>query len=255
MIRARTLCFALTPATLALAGAVNFSTAADAPAGAPAPAPDPAWETTASAGATVTRGNSKTLLFTAGLLSQKKWQMNEARLGVDGAYGKNDSVKNTEFGRLFGQYNRLFTDRWFGYVRAELSHDAVADVEYRLAVSPGAGYYFLKDQKQSLSLEVGPGFITEKLGNHQKNNYFTLRVAERYELKLNDKTRVWQSAEWLPQVDHFKNYLLNSEIGLETQLTKKLSFRTYIQDTYDNEPTPGRKKNDLKLVSGIAYKF
>ena len=222
---------------------------------AAAPAPKPLWETSANVGATVTRGNSKTLLFTAGIQSQKKREQNEIRLGLDGSYGKNDSIKNTEFARIFGQYNRLFTERFYGYIRAELSHDAIADIEYRLSVSPGAGYYLLKDAKQSLSVEVGPGFITEKLGNHEKNNYLTLRVAERYELKLNDKTRIWQSAEFLPQVDRFKNYLLNLEIGLETQLTTKLSFRTYIQDSYDNEPVPGRKKNDLKLVSGIAYKF
>lgn len=193
--------------------------------------------------------------MTAGLLTQKKWDKNEARLGLDGAYGQNNGVKNTEFGRLFGQYNRLLTERIYAYGRAEISHDAIADIEYRLALSPGVGYYFLKDQKQSLSVEVGPGFIREKLGNHTINNYFTLRVAERYERKINDKTHVWQSAEFLPQVDHFKNYILNTEIGLETELTKKLSFRTYLQDSYDNEPVPGRLKNDLKLVAGIGYKF
>ncbi len=240
--------------SLALAG-VMIPAAALQAADAAAPAAPAGWETSAQAGATVTRGNSKTLLFTAGLLSQKKWDQNEVRLGLDGAYGKNDSVKNTEFGRLFGQYNRLFTERLYGYVKGEVSHDAIADVEYRVTLSPGVGYYLLKDAKQSLSVEVGPGFITEKLGNHTKNNYFSLRVAERYELKINDKTRVWQSAEWLPQVDRFKNYLLNAEIGLETDLTKKLSFRTYLQDSYDNEPVPGRKKNDLKLVTGVAYKF
>jgi putative salt-induced outer membrane protein len=217
--------------------------------------PNPGWETSANAGVTVTRGNSKTLLFTAGLLSQKKWDMNEVRLGLDGAYGKNDDVKNTEFGRVFGQYNRLFNERLYGYVRGELSHDAIADVEYRVTLSPGLGYYLIKDDRQTLSFEVGPGFITEKLGNHDKNNYFTLRVAERYELKLNDKTRIWQSAEWLPQVDDLNNWILNAELGLETQLTTKLSFFTKIQDTYDREPVPGRKQNDLKLISGIAYKF
>lgn len=226
--------------------------AADA---APAVAPAPGWETSASAGASVTRGNSKTLLFTAGLLSQKKWDKNEIRLGLDGAYGENNSVKNTEFIRTFGQYNRLFNERLYGYARAEISHDAVAAVEYRLTLSPGLGYYFLKDAKQSLSVEVGPGYIREKLDGGLTHDYMTLRVAERYERKINDKTRIWQSAEWLPQVDDLNNYLLNTEIGIETQLTTKLSFRTYIQDTYDNEPVPGRLKNDLKLIAGVAYKF
>ena len=82
-----------------------------------------------------------------------------------------------------------------------------------------------------------------------------MRFAERYDLKVNDKTRVWQSLEWIPQVDRFKNYIANGEIGLETALTQALSFRTYLQDTYDNEPVPGRKNNDLKLVAGVAYKF
>lgn len=238
--------------------AVNSVAADAAPAKPAAPAAEtkpPGWETSATAGATVTRGNSKTLLFTAGLLSQKKWEKNEARLGLDGAYGENNSVKNTEFGRLFGQYNRLFSERLYGYLRAEVSHDAIADIEYRVMVSPGAGYYLLKDAKQTLSVEVGPGFIREKLGNHTTHDYFTVRFAERYERKINERTRIWQSAEWLPQVDDLNNYILNTEIGLETELTKKLSFRTYIQDSYDNEPVPGRLKNDLKLVAGIGYKF
>lgn len=242
-------------ATLSLAAALI--PAAGALAADPAPT---TWETSATAGATVTRGNSKTLLFTAGLFSQRKWDQNEVRLGLDGAYGKNDSVKNVEFGRIFGQYNRLFTERFYAYGRAELSHDAIAAVDYRLTLSPGAGYYFLKDEKQSLSVEGGPGFIFEKdfIANpksHVNHSYITLRVAERYDLKLNDKTRIWQSAEWLPKIDEFKDYILNTEVGLETQLTKKLSFRTVLQDVYDNVPVPGRKKNDLKLVTGIAYKF
>jgi hypothetical protein len=27
------------------------------------------------------------------------------------------------------------------------------------------------------------------------------------------------------------------------------------QDTFDNEPAPGREKNDLKLMTGVEYKF
>jgi hypothetical protein len=28
-----------------------------------------------------------------------------------------------------------------------------------------------------------------------------------------------------------------------------------LQDTYDHDPAEGRKKNDLKFVTAIAYKF
>ncbi len=101
---------------------------------------------------------------------------------------------------------------------------------------------------------MGPGLIHENQGGKTKT-YFTARAAERFELKLNDRVRIWQSLEFLPQVDDLDNYILNAEAGIESALTKKLSLRTFVQDTYDNVPAPGRQKNDVKLVTAIAYKF
>ena len=31
--------------------------------------------------------------------------------------------------------------------------------------------------------------------------------------------------------------------------------RVYAQDTYDNEPAPGHKQNDMKIITSLAYKF
>ena len=82
-----------------------------------------------------------------------------------------------------------------------------------------------------------------------------MRLAEKFNFKINDRARIWQTVEFLPQVDNFKNYILNSELGIESDLTIKFSLRSYIQDAYDNQPSPGRKQNDLKWVTAIAYKF
>ncbi|MFO1499157.1 MAG: DUF481 domain-containing protein [Verrucomicrobiota bacterium] len=230
--------------------------AAPAPAAPDAPKeePKPAWVSSASLGITLTRGNSKTLLVTANVLTEKKWLQNELRLGADATYGEDHDVKNAESLHGFGQYNRLFTERAFGYLRLDALHDAVADVEYRLTLSPGVGYYFIKNQQTTLSGEVGPGLVIEKQGNDTRQ-YLTLRVAERFEHKLNDRVRVWQSIEFLPQVDDFDNFIINSEVGLDTALTQKLSLKVFAVDTYDNAPAPGREKNDLKLVTAVAYKF
>lgn len=224
----------------------------------PAPAPElpkkPSWETSAALGLTLTRGNSDTLLFTGSLLTAKKWDQNEVNLGADATYGEVNSVKNAESVHGFGQYNRLFTDRAFGYLRFDGLRDSIADVDYRFTLSPGVGYYFIKDKRTTLRAEFGPGVIFEKQGGRE-NNYMILRFAERFEHKLNDRAKIWQSFEFLPQIDRWKNYIINAEIGVETSLTEKMSLRTFLQDTYDNEPAAGRKKNDLKLVAGVAYKF
>lgn len=245
-------CFATAAAVASLFGAGWVTPSAQAQATA-AP-PSGAWETTAAAGLTLTRGNSETLSAVANLLAQRRWEQNELRFGADATYGESDNEKNAESIHGFGQYNRLFTERAYGYARIDALHDAVADVEYRLTLSPGVGYYFIKDERTNLSGEVGPGVVFEKQGSDE-TTYFTVRFAERFEHKLNDRVRLWQSLEWLPQVDDFDNWILNAEIGVETQLTEKLSLRVFALDTYDNQPAPGRDENDLKLVTAVAYKF
>jgi putative salt-induced outer membrane protein len=247
-----------TPIILALAAALSAAhigtNTSHGQVAAPVPPPPPKWEKSAALGLTLTEGNSDTLLVTGNLLASRKGERNEISLGADGAYGENNDVKNNETLHGFAQYNRLFSDRFYGYARLDGLHDAIADVEYRFTFSPGVGYYFIKNERTRLSGEVGPGYIYEKQGDDERG-YFIARLAERFDHKINDKTKIWQSLEFLPEIEDFDNYIINAEVGVDTQLTQKLALRSYLQDTYDNQPAPGRKKNDLKLVTALAWKF
>jgi putative salt-induced outer membrane protein len=243
----------LTSIALCLAAPTAFSQAATN-----APPKSPPWDVSASAGLTLTRGNSKTLLAVGNLLGTKKWEQNEVDLGVDGTYGETTingtNTKNAEQLHGFGQYNRLFSDRVFGYLRVEGLHDEIADIRYRLQIGPGAGYYFIKTTNTTFRAEIGPGYIYEQDSSEQRS-YMSLRIAERYDQKINAHAKLWEFAEVLPQVDRFSKYIINAEVGIETAITKKLSQKTYLQDSYHSEPALGRLKNDMKLVAALAYKF
>ncbi len=217
------------------------------------------WDKSAALGLTLTRGNSDTLLFTGNVLATRKQARNEYNFGADATYGETEGDTTAQNFHGFGQYNYLFTERAFGYFRVDGLHDDVAAIKYRFIASPGVGYYFIKTTDATLRGEVGPGFIYERTlwsdGEFHDKGYMTLRVAERYDQKLNERVKLWQSLEFLPQVDRFENYLINAEVGVDTSITPKLSLRTYLQDSYRSKPSTGREKNDLKLVVAIAYKF
>jgi len=238
---------------ICLAALAALATSAFAQSAPTAP-PNTGWVTTAAFGFTLAKGNSDNLLVTGNLLSSKKWGQNEMDVGIDGTYGETDGLRIAGNIHVFDQYNRLFTQRFFGLLRVDGVNDSVADVDYRITLSPGAGYYFIKNTNTFLRGEVGPGFVFEKVGG-VSDNYVVLRIAERFETKLNERAKLWQSIEFLPAVDEFSSYIINAEIGVDTSLTKKLSLRTFVQDTYDSTPSPGRKRNDVKLVAAIAYKF
>jgi putative salt-induced outer membrane protein YdiY len=233
--------------------AAAFSNAAQDAGAAQAPE-EPKWKRSAGLGATLTGGNSDTVLVTANINATKKWTQNEILLGATAAYGEVDNQKNADNLAGFAQYNRLFNERLYGYGRVDGLHDAIADVDYRFTVGPGAGYYFIKNPKMSLSAEAGPSFVYEKVGGEERG-YVALRIGEKFEYQINERARVWQTLEFLPQVDDFENFIINAEVGVESKLTDALSLRVFVQDTYDNQPAPGRKENDVKLVSAINYTF
>lgn len=228
--------------------------AGDTPPNATVSTNQPAWESSIAMGFSLTKGNSDTLLTTAAFKTSKKIQENEYMFGMDGSYGENDSVKNNETLHGVGQYNHLFNERFYGFLNVEGLHDGIADLEYRFTFSPGAGYYFLKENNTTLAGELGPGLITQRLGSVD-TTYATLRLAERFEHKLNNGARVWEKAEFLPQVNKLQNFLVNAEVGAEASLTKTFSLRVTLQDNFINQPAPGRKSNDVKLISGLVYKF
>ena len=214
----------------------------------------PKWDGSVELGLTATAGNSDSVLFTGKFQAHKKSPWNEFTLGADATFGETDSTKNTETLHGLGQYNHLFGERWYGYARGDALHDGIADVKYRLTFSPGAGYYFIKTPQTSLAGEFGPGILYEKLDGGY-DTYATLRLAERFEHKFDTHARLWQNVEFLPEIDRPDNFLVNFEIGVETPLTHKISLEVYLDDNFANEPAPGRKDNDMKLVSGLVYKF
>jgi putative salt-induced outer membrane protein YdiY len=227
----------------------------------PAPAPAPkGWETTAAAGVSLTRGNTDTLLATLGLQTGRKWERDEVAAGVSGAYGEDQGNKTQEQINGFGQYNRLFTERFYGAFRFDAMSDEIADLDYRFKLSPMVGYYLIKNAKTTLAVEAGPALVFEHYSPKglapYGESYWAARFAERFEHKLTDTTKIWESVEYVPRVDEWaEKYLLTAEVGIDTAITKKLSLRVVFQDLYDSQPAPGRKNNDLRLIAGAAYKF
>jgi putative salt-induced outer membrane protein YdiY len=224
------------------------------------PAEKKGWETSAFLGATLTRGNSETFLGNLTLDTKHKWEKDELAFGASAGYGEatvdGEKQKNTEYLRGFGQYNRLFTARFYGGVRADGEYDDIAGVDYRARISPLAGYYFIKKPKTTLNGEVGPSMVFENLRSKPAESYVGFRAGERFEHKLTETTRLWQSFEYIPRVDRWsEKYLLIGEAGIDAAITKKASLSLVFQDNFDSEPSAGRKQNDMRLIAGMRYRF
>jgi putative salt-induced outer membrane protein YdiY len=220
------------------------------------------WKTSVSVGVTVARGNTDTTLASFTANTEKKWDKNDLVFGADGLYGETkdpNQTKYTESAEVlhgFSQYNRTLAYGFYGYGRIDGFHDGIADIKYRLTLAPGLGYFFVTNKIVDFSAEIGPGYIKEQLDGDSRS-FATLRIGEKLHYAISPHAKVWEAVEFLPQVNEFDNYLVNSEVGIETSLSKnnRLSLRSVLQDSYNNIPAAGRLKNDLKLITSVAYKF
>jgi len=219
-----------------------------------AAAQDPKWDTSAGIGLTLTEGNSETLAAAANIKSKGNWENYAVTLGADANYGENSGVKSAESYRGYLQYDRNISERFYVFGRAEYYADTIADIDYRFKLSPGFGWHLIKNDKVTLDVELGPGYVFQKVGG-VNNDFASARVGNRFTYKLSDTARLWQSAEFVPEVGDFANYLVTAEIGVEADLTKKMTLRTVLQDDYQSRPAAGRKANDIRLISGVNYKF
>jgi putative salt-induced outer membrane protein YdiY len=228
------------------------------------------WDRSVAVGFSVTTGNSDSMQLNAGVKGEKIWKHDELRLGLNGTYGKNDGDVANEQLRGLAQYKHLFSERWYGMVVGDGLHDGVANIEYRLTIGPGAGYYFIKSDKTRLSGEVGPSMVFEKSDvthpnqplppnpdyvTSEERNYLALRLAERFDRQLNESAKVWQQTEIVPRVDDFEDYVVNTEVGAEAALTKTLSLRVVGTHRYYSITSDDRRHYDITMVSAVAYKF
>jgi putative salt-induced outer membrane protein YdiY len=218
--------------------------------------PPVAWSISATFALTVTGGNTKTLLTTVDFNAQRKSPENEFLFDINGTYGENDDVKNAESLQGTGQYNHLATERLYYGIRLDGLHDGIAGIDYRFTVAPLAGYYLIKSPNTSLGVEFGPGYIYQRnLGSDTTLSHGSLRVGERFEHKINGTTKIWENAEFLPQLANLGNYYTDGEIGINTAITKHAGLTCFVDDSYYSVPATGKLHNDFKLVTGITYKF
>jgi hypothetical protein len=165
-------------------------------------------------------------------------------------------VKSAQFLQGFGQYNWLYSPRFYAGFRVAGAYDGIAELDYRITITPLAGYYVVKETNTTFAVEIGPSAVFEKHTGQSEDSYVGLRLSERLEHNLSKTAKVWEKVDYVPDVaDWGGRYVITAEAGIDSAITKTWSLRLVMQDIYDSAPAAGRQSNDFRLIAGTAYKF
>ena len=213
-----------------------------------------AWKRDVELGIDTARGNSDVQRVDGAARAAKETDANYYFLKAAGRYGESDDEKDAENATGEAKLQHKLTERNYAALDGHVFHDRLADLSYRARGSLSLGRHFIASERVVLSAELGPGYVAEKKGG-EKEGFVAGRAAQYLELLVTDSLQVWQSVEFVQNLEDSAVYFVNAEVGLETVLVSSLSLRFTIEDRYDRRPAEGKESNDLLTATALSWSF
>lgn len=212
------------------------------------------WKRAVEAGISTASGNSDLLRYDGSASAAKETDASYTFLEVAGRYGESDNETDAASATGDAKYQHKLTERTYAALDGYAKHDQIADLSYRLRGSVSLGRRFVWTERAVLSAELGPGYVAEKKGGEQEG-FAAGRVGQYLEILLTDSLQIWQSAEFVQNLEDAAVYFINAEVGLETVLMGNLNLRFSLEDAYDSQPAEDKVSNDLVTKTTLVWKF
>ncbi len=148
---------------------------------------------------------------------------------------------------------------------ARYEHDQFGANLWQGTVSLGYGYIALKDERNELSFEIGPGYKRYRPADdhllvdgvlvpqqHATEGEVVARGLINYKYKISDNTAFEDT--FLTEAGSKNSYLQN-DAGLAVSMTKKLALKVGFQVRHNSSVQPGIRKTDTLTTTNLVYSF
>ncbi|MEQ1868707.1 MAG: DUF481 domain-containing protein [Vicinamibacterales bacterium] len=233
---------------------VSLSTAL--PALAQAPPPTKVWTESASAGLTVTSGNSDTTTFNIGydLVRDPK---RRNLIKSDGLFlrGKSNGELTADRLALNGRDEFKLLDRSFVFGQMQYVRDQFKSIDYLVAPTGGIGYRLVDGPATKLSVDAGLGLVAEKNPGLDVTTTGAVTYGDKLSHQLTKTTTLTQSLMALHRTDDFADSLYALSIAVAAALTERTQLKLEFLDTYKNRiVAPGFVRNDVTVIMALVFK-
>ena len=225
-------------------------------------AEDKAFDNTIAIGFNLTSGNSDKMALNGTVTSElKNSEKHDLRMELNLNYGESESgsgsdmEKDTDNGKALAAYKYKYDNSVYLYSDDSIFYDKMADIDYRMILGQGLGYFVIDNDTAKLGIDIGLAYIQEKMTSSDSDGHFAGRLAFRHDQTLSESSKLWLSAEYIPSFEDSSDYLANAEAGIEASINTSLSLRLVAQDRYNSSAEGDVDRNDFSLVSALVYKL
>lgn len=156
--------------------------------------------------------------------------------------------------RADGNYDWFVSPRLFRYLRGSFEHDRPKYVDLRITLGGGYGLQLVEDERSSLSLRSGLDYITvERIaGNNEDYPALGWGLHASHRLGQSD-IELFHDQDGFLQLGGDNGVILRSRTGLRAPVAGRLNASLQLNLDWEENPAPGRKATDSRLLVGLGY--
>ena len=226
-----------------------------------AAAPDPFenWAAQADMGYVVSTGNTETTDISLIVGAQRSGERIDHVIGVNIAQAEADSsgstVKTKDQLDLDYEFRWNASPTWYALGNVEYFADAIKDIDSRISVGLGGGRTFWKNDRGSLTSDLGVSQVFEKLDDGNENNP-ALRWGLRYGYWLRpEEIELFHDNQVLHILASDRGTVWSSGSGVRVYLNENWNAGLRVGLQYETKPNVGRRKTDTTIALTLGAKL
>jgi putative salt-induced outer membrane protein len=208
----------------------------------------------------LTSGNAEDL--TLGLDTEQNLNLDKNQIQFKGniIYSESEGAKESEIYYSHLEYKRILSSKAYLTSIGSWERNVLSGYNYRLSLSLGAGYLWMKSEKLEFSSEAAVGWSKENNVDKVKDNSISLSFASLL-ISSKVKAHVSKTSEFayheifFLNLDDSKDYRLSSLASLSVAISGNLALKMSYQLKYNHQPVAGFKNTDHYFLSSLVINF
>jgi len=207
-------------------------------------------------GASSTSGNTNTDQFHGDVEVVARSEKNRIILGAEGNKAKTDGTETESNWLAYLGYDHFVSKKWYAYASSSAENDKFKDINLRTTLGAGAGYQFFETDQTNLSMELGASYVNTDYIDAEDSDYPAARWAMNLTQKLfESKMEFFNTDSLHVSLDNSDNLFLRTRTGLRFPLVARMNSTIQYNYDYDDNPSPGRVKEDKAWLFTLGYKW
>ena len=217
------------------------------------------WGTAVDTGVAIARGNTETFTFNLSGKASRTTEKDKISVNFLSLYSDNSvagkTVTTASLVEGGTRYDLNVSNKWFGFGQLDLFHDRFQELDLRVAPAGGLGYHAIKSKNTTLDLSAGGSLNKEFFTVGTDRTFGEVLLGEAFSHKFFKISTLTESLQFFPNMTATGQFRYVFNAGINTQLTKILSWQISFVNLYLSNPPPGVKTTDGVLTTGLRFTF